>query len=467
MAFTQIQCNISQRSDSMARNDWATIRRMFQRFTAPETASEILRTCLPGLSESASEISECTILDAKLKKYLKPTSLIKSTLSVCYQLTVCKTSADTAVSHIFYAKVFLGGRSTDAFRRLAHGKEHDPEFQQGVTHVPEHDMILWRFPHDPVLPHLDQLADTKTVGELLPLAELTQLGISEGPHVLSSHVVNYRPEIRCVNRYDLYDPEQDRTYQIFGKTFRGGEGRAIHERLNYFRDRALKATGHMTVARPLGYTETVDTVWQLGVQGTPLLQVLDMSNYEQHVAAVAKGLASLHTGGIADLATHSPSDHITEVRKKLVKLADAVPHLAPTCESLADQLERTAPQVSEIPFHPIHWDFHIDQLIVNQGKLVFCDLDELVIGDPVQDLANFMVDLHFRNLNTQLVRLMTAKLYDDYRQQVEWDVPIERLAWHRRLQFINKAYRYYLRFAPDFERTVERIMRMAEGEFSL
>ncbi len=436
----------------------------FQRFTTPAVVSEMLQAYLPELSNRSWEISECAVGDTKLKTYVRPESKVKSTLSVCYQVTLRETATGKSSQRILYAKVFLGGRSNEAFQRLTDGRWIDSELQQSITHIPGLDMILWRFPHDPGLPHLRRLLDLHAVREYLPSEGLRNLGMSETPQVLASHVVNYRPEIRCTNRYDLYDPNHDRAYQLFGKTFRAEEGQSLSGRLEYFWNRSLTDPNAMAVAQPLGYAAPVNTVWQLGVPGIPLLQALDRSNYEQYLASVSKGLASLHTSGVADLATHAPADHIVEVRKKLVKLSDAIPRLAVAFATMADHLEQTAPHPSDIPFRPIHWDFHVHQLLACKGKLVFCDLDELVIGDPVQDLANFMVDLHFRNLDPDFVRLMEEELYRSYRQQAEWDVPLERLTWHSRLQFVNKAYRSYLQFAPDFEETVERIFRLAEGD---
>ncbi|THJ24551.1 MAG: hypothetical protein CAF45_005095 [Nitrospira sp. CG24E] len=441
-----------------------TPSKAFQRFTTPAVVSEMLRSYLPEFSNRSWEIRECAIGDTKLKTYLRPESKVKSTLSVCYQVTLREAATGESSRRILYAKMFLGGRSKEAFQRLTDGGWTDSELQQAITHVPDLDMILWRFPHDPGLPHLRHLMNLHAVREHLPAEGLRNLGMSGTPQVLASHVVNYRPEIRCTNRYDLYDPHHDRASQLFGKTFRAGEGQALSERLEYFWNRSLADPNAMAVAQPLGYAAPVNTVWQLGVPGMPLLQTLDRSNYEQYLASVSKGLASLHTSNVADLATHAPADHIVEVRKKLLKLSDAIPRLAIDFEAMADRLEQTAPHPSDIPFRPIHWDFHVHQLLACKGKLVFCDLDELVIGDPVQDLANFMVDLHFRNLDREFVRLMEGELYRSYRKQAEWNVPLERLAWHSRLQFVNKAYRSYLQFAPDFEQTVEQIFRLAAGD---
>lgn len=467
MATTDTPLNIGPLSEPVVAPDWRTIRQTFQRFTTLVDALPILRSCVPELSTGSFQIRNCVILDAKLKTYLKSTSKKKSTLSACYELTLREGAAGPVFQRLVYLKAFLGSRSREAFDLFVQKGMSAPVFHNSPIHVPEQDLILWRFPDDPALPHLHQLIDLTAVKRHLPAEGLSQIGMSRTPRVLESHVVNYRPEIRCTNRYELHDPIQNRTYQLFGKTFHNGDGRSLNQRLVYFWNRSLANPDAMAVARPLGYSEQTHTVWQLGVLGTPLLQILNSSNYEQYSRTISKGLASLHTSDAAGLLTHSPADHIAEIQKKLGKLSDAIPLLSRRLHALGAELERIAPQPSAIPFCPIHWDFHIEQLLARQEQIIFCDLDELIIGDPVQDLANFMVDLHFRNIDKQLMRLITAELYYAYRQQVTWSVPIDRLAWHARLQFINKAYRHYLRFAPGFEDTVERILQLAERGFSL
>lgn len=462
MSTTHSPFNIGPVSESMVTPDWGTIRRTFQRFATLVDAVPILRSCVPELSTASFEIRDCVILDAKLKTYLKPTSKNKSTLSACYQLTLREGPTGRSFQRIVYLKVFLSGRSREDFRLLVQNGISDSEFQNSVSHVPEYDLILWRFPHDPALPHLRQLVDLLAVQQHLPAEGLRKIGIQGTVQVLAHQVVNYRPEIRCTNRYNLYDSTHDRTYQLFGKTFGDSQGQTLYERLQYFWDRCLADQEAMTIAQPLGYSAAINTVWQRGAPGTPLLHVLNTSNYKPYIAAVAKGLASLHASDIRNLAVHSPASHLVETHKKLSKLSDAIPRLSEACGDVADEVERTAPHSSTIPFRPIHWDFHVDQLLADNGRLVFCDLDELVIGDPVQDLANFVVDLQFRHGDHEFVHLITTEVWHQYQRLVDWPVSIERFAWHVRLQLVNKAYRQYLRFAPGFEETVERIIRSAQ-----
>ena len=447
--------------------DWATVKHKFQQFTAVPTISDILRSSLPELSNGTRRISACTIQDARLKTFIKSSSKIKSTLSVCYQLSLSEPSTHQCSPCLIYLKAYLNGRSTEAFPSLTRDRSPDCEWNQTAIHMPEHDAIVWRFPHDPALPNLPQLIDLQTVAQHLPVEGLYQIGLQGTPQLMASHVVNYRPEIRCTNRYDLYDPSLDQAYQLFGKTFRQNEGQSLYARLQYFWERSLSDPAAMCIAQPLGYSESIKTVWQRGIPGAPLSHVLTPSNAEHYVAELVRGLVSLHTSQVLGLTIHAPIDHVTEAHKKLAKLADAVPTLAETCMAMADDVEQTAPLASGIPACPIHWDFHIQQLLTYEGRLVFCDLDELVIGDPVQDLANFMVDLHFRGFDPPLMGKISTALYRTYERQVEWEVPLDRLAWHARLQFINKAYRHYLRFEPGFETRVEQILHLAQKGFSL
>ncbi|MDR4463854.1 MAG: aminoglycoside phosphotransferase family protein [Nitrospira sp.] len=467
MMTTDTRRNLSTRSAPMMSIDWADIRDAFQRFTDPASAADLLRSCLPELSAGAWKLDTVTVGDTKFKTYRKPSSKIKSTLSVCYHATVNKRETEGSSAHVFYIKAFLGGRSGMAFRDYLRERSTHIPIQEPVHHVPEHDMIIWRFPEDPCLPHLSQLHDLQTVGQHLPFEGLARIGIKGMQQVMSCQVVNYRPEIRCTNRYELYDPNDDCHYRLFGKTFENTAGQRLHERLHLFWNRHLSDPNAMAIAQPLGYSEAVRTVWQLGAPGAPLAVVLNPSNYQQYAEAISNGLTSLHTSPIAGLATHSPTDHLVEIRKKLTKLSDAIPMFENRLESLAEVVNQTAPPASAIPFCPIHWDFHANQLLASEGRLVFCDLDELVIGDPAQDLANFIVDLHFRNCDRSLIYLIARELCRTYRQRVSWEIPVDRLVWHARIQLINKAYRQYLRFAPGFEQTVEQIIRMAEGDLTL
>ena len=219
--------------------------------------------------------------------------------------------------------------------------------------------------------------------------------------------------------------------------------------------------------QPLGYTSAVQTLWQLGVEGIPLCCAIGENNCDSYLRTVAKGLAMIHHSDLDGLPKWTLGEHLTEVDKKIEKLRRAVPSLVEELNLLAQRIHRDAPIPSDIPLRPMYWDFHVDQLLAQDGKVAFFDFDELAIGDPLQDLANFIVDLHFRDVSPLLAQRMAKSLYHSYRSQVKWEVPIDRIRWHARVQFINKAYRVYISQPPDVKETVSGIIHMAAQETTL
>lgn len=363
---------------------------------------------------------------------------------------------------IAYAKVFREGRSQDEYKRQMNRPWVPPPIGQAITHFPDHDMIVWVFPNDPGLPQLAALMDVEQVVSYFPtevrsLIETTQRNLNK----VKSKIVNYRPEVRCVIKYELHRPIDGEPLILFGKTFYNGAGKELYQRMKHFWERSLSQSGSLSVAQPLGYSEAVNTTWQRGIHGVPLVTILDEKNYQEHLERVTRGLASLHESEVPDLTTSTIGDHLREVRKKVNKLSQGAPHVSTDLHALARNLEETAPLQEEIPHRPIYWDFHINQLLACDKRVVFFDLDELVIGDPLQDVANFMVDLHFRNFDPSFVRRLISMFFLAYRQNVDWAVPVARLNWHARIQFLNKAYRHYTQQKPDWLNVLESVLAMS------
>jgi thiamine kinase-like enzyme len=337
-------------------------------------------------------------------------------------------------------------------------------------HFSDLDLLVWVFPEDPAIPHLPEVSDPELVKAHLPYSSLPKgLDGTGDIRSIEMSVVNYRPEIRCTTKYDLRwgEDEQPQPFTIFGKTFRNAEGHDVFARSEYLWNRCAGVEENVLFAQPLGYMPAVQTLWQLGVEGIPLCRVIEEDNCDSYLRTVAKGLAMIHNSDLAGLPTWTLAEHLAEADKKIEKLHQAVPSLGEELSLLAQQVHRDAPNPSDIPLRPMYWDFHVNQLLAQDGKVAFFDFDELVIGDPLQDIANFIVDLQFRDVSQFLARRMAKSLYDSYRSQVKWEVPIDRVRWHARVQFINKAYRIYIQQSPHVKETVKGIIQMAAQETTL
>lgn len=437
------------------------------RFADPAVMKAVLTERLPLLCPGNWTITSCHVQHVRYSPKKKPEN---ERLAACYHLGVRGRNAQRERRVILFCKAFRGGRSQQEIDALAQSNAGAQALHSMPLHFRDLDLLVWVFPEDPAIPHLPEVSDPERVLAHLPYSSLPKgLEGAEDIRSVKVEVVNYRPELRCTARYNLSwgAADQAQSLTIFGKTFRSGEGRDVYARSEYLWNRFSGVDEEVLFSQPLGYTSAVQTMWQLGVEGTPLCSVIEEDNCDSYLRTVAKGLAMVHNSDLAGLPKWTLAEHLAEADKKIEKLRRAVPSLLEELNLLAQLVHRSAPNPSEIPLRPMYWDFHIEQLLAQNGKVAFFDFDELVIGDPLQDIANFIVDLHFRDVSPFLARRMAKSLYDSYRSKVKWEVPIDRARWHARVQFINKAYRVYISQPPDVKETVERIIHMAAQETTL
>lgn len=437
------------------------------RFADPSVMRALLTERLPLLSPDSGAITNCRVQHARYSPKKQPEN---ASLAACYHLGIRDRDSQRERRVILYCKAFRGGRSQKEIDALAQSNAGAQALYSMPLHFRDLDMLLWVFPEDPAIPHLPEVSDPERVMAHLPYSSLPKgLEGAEDIRSVKVEVVNYRPELRCTTRYDLSWGAADLSqhFTIFGKTFRSGEGRDVYARSEYLWNRYSGVDEKVLFSQPLGYTPEVQTLWQLGVEGTPLCSVIEEDNCDSYLRTVAKGLAMVHNSDLAGLPIWTLDEHLAEADKKIEKLRKAVPSLVDKLGLLAQLVHRDAPNPFDIPLRPMYWDFHVNQLLAQDGKVAFFDFDELVVGDPLQDIANFIVDLQFRDVSQFLARRMAKSLYDSYRSQVKWEVPIDRVRWHARIQFINKAYRVYIQQSPDVKETVQGIIHMAAQETML
>lgn len=434
----------------------------FARFADAEAMGDLLWQRFAADFDGQDHPTACAIVYARYKN-LKTQLRSKSSLSVCYRLDVAGRREGQQEA-LFYVKAYLGGRSRNEWEKLADSSHTSSDLGTFAIHVPELDAIVWKFPYDPVLTHLPEVLDAERVRshlpwELLPNSVPGPGGLTD----LTNSVAHYLPEKSCTTRYDLRWQVAGAPHELtlYGKTFKGEEGKEIYARMMHFWRTSRQDPGSITVAQPLGYRDTVKTIWQQAIIGVPLSRAMDETNYERYLAAVATGLATLHKSRLASSRTVTIDDHLVESRKKLLKLGQAIPMLTPLLQALLQRLETDAPSITPADHTLIHGDFQFGNLLAQEDRVVFFDFDDCVQGDPTRDVANFIVYLHFYDLSPTLRDVMSSTFLASYRRLVEWEVSAKRLAWHLRVQFLNKAYRAYFQQAAGTEQEVQRILDLA------
>ena len=437
------------------------------KFADPSVMKTVLSERLQLFCPEGEAITSCHVQHVRYSPKKSPEN---TSLAACYHLGVRSRNSQHERLVILYGKTFQNGRSQRELDTMADHRIGTHTSPGMPLHFRDLDLLLWVFPDDPAIPHLSEVSDPNRIAAHLPYASLPK-GLDEAGNIRSIdvQVVNYHPELRCTTRYDLHwgPADQPQRLTIFGKTFRNGEGHDVFARSAYLWTHFSGVDESVLFAQPLGYTSAVQTLWQLGIEGIPFCCVIGEDNCDSYLKTIAKGLAMVHNSDLESLPKWTLGEHLTEIEKKIEKLRRAAPSLGKELNLLAQHIQRDAPNPSDIPLRPMYRGFHVNQLLAQDGKVTFFDFDELAIGDPLQDLANFIVDLHFREVNPLLIRRMAKLLHDSYRAQVKWEVPIDRLRWHARAQFINKSYRVYISQPPDVEETVTGIIHMAAQETTL
>lgn len=429
----------------------------FAAYTDAEQARQLLQDSSAELFGRRVTLTSCTVIDSLYKTYAKRSSWPRSTLSVCWRLGL----AEPEDSAILYAKVYLEGRSLAEWQRL------DPP--PTAIHLPAHDMIVWRFPHDPSMPHLAEAVLPQRVRHHLPYDQLPP-GL-DGPadllHV-SAEPLKYHPEHCCTVRYRLQWRSADalappQVLVIFGKTYRDDSGRAAHQRLQHcWRTMALKS------CRPLGYDETIRTVWSLCVEGLPLVQVITRANHAPYLGLLGRSLAAVHASNPVDLGTLGAvavSELLADCIKKLDKLSRACPPCAePLALLVAPALAMGRRLAAGAPAGcALHGDFHIDQVLAHDGDVWLFDFDSFALGDPEQDLAEFIVALMFHGFEPDFVRAMALTLVQSYCAAAHWTLRPDCLRWYAQVEYVTRAYRFYRQQRPGWERAVQQAVSNLHG----
>lgn len=316
----------------------------------------------------------------------------------------------------FYGKVFRDGASALA----------DPGAP--VLHVASLDLLLWPWPADPGLAQLPTLLDPAVTR---PWWHQNAARID---------ALRYEPEQRATLRYTAAD---GRT--LFAKTFSDGRGEAIHRRFEHFWQLARHDRGAPQVAEPLAYTPHTRTLWQAPATGQPLVTLLPN---DRLAAACAEALAALHAAPL-ELAGPQPRDRahwLGEVRRRQQKITRSAPELAGRLARVADAIEAAAAALVPTSLGLIHGDCHPDQLWVDGERVVLFDFDEFTLGDPMEDLAAFVVKLDMRSDGARFA----AQLLASYAQAAPGRFHQHALRWHLAVQQLLQASRAFVFQVPGW-----------------
>ncbi|PKD38195.1 hypothetical protein CWO84_23525 [Methylomonas sp. Kb3] len=395
---------------------------------------------LPECQAGDWQVTGCEIQHPRYKTYRLAENRERSFLSLVYHLRGRHPAAMTAEQRILYARAYLGQRSQQAYSEAQANGER-------AIHLAELGMVGWHFPDDPAMPWLAALMDSRQI------AELEQRPIS------AIEIVNYRPEIRCTARYRFAAGETEPARVVYGKTYVDQRGRTVYQNLGLLQQQP-SSVADFVMPQALAYAANCRTLWLDGLQGLALAAMDFTREVEAKLPVLVAALAAFHRlTPPPSLPTISLPQHLQEWRKKADKLSVAYPAQQAKLTALLSELGQTRPEFATLGL--IHGDFHIDQLLVlADGRLALFDYDELTLGDPLQDLANFAADLYNYPYPVAVIDRLVQQLFTTYSANHNQTDP-QRFVWHLRGQLLTRAYRCFIQQKSEAQQRVADFIALA------
>lgn len=393
----------------------------------PAAMRTLLQSALPGLDGAGLAIEQ-----VRIDKARRNTSRRRNPnpLTLVYELALRGGGTRS-----YYAKVFRDGASAEAVHGTA------------ALWLPALDMLLWRWPADPGLPQLGALLD--------PAQARTWWGVPAS----QVDALRHEPGRRATLRYRREGAEP-----IYAKTFRDERAAQVHQRFEYFWALSRRDALAPTVAEPLGYTADTRAFWQAQARGEPLVQVLRRGAGESLAQRVAQAFALLHEAPTA-LAGAPPRDRahwLAEIRRRQTKISRTAPELAARAQRLAEALAAASAELPEPPLVLIHGDCHADQLWVDGERVVLFDFDEFTLGDPMEDLAEFLVKLDAPDRPGEHAAFARA-LTDHHAAMAPRHHDRRRLRWHMAVQMLLQASRAFVFQVEGWRGELDRRLARAEA----
>ena len=418
------------------------------RYTDSGAMQALLQAQLPGFAEGRLRIDTLEVHGVR-----RNTSRERNPcpMTLRYRLQVRDTAQGRSGAQWLYAQVFRAGAGADAFARHERAALASPAFGEPLVHLPALNLLLWALPNDPGLPQLPALLDPAQAARALPGGARGELNVE---------LLRYVPQQRATLCYTLADREATRT--LYAKTFSDARGRDIDARFNYFWRLAQRDTNAPLVAEPLGYDATTRTVWQNAAVGAPLLPRLFSPDGPLLMAGVAQALALLHAAPLEASASATPrsvAHWLAETQRRQNKIQRIDPTLGVRAARIAEAIEAHAAHPATRALSLIHGDCHPDQFWVHEGRIVLFDFDEFTLGDPMEDIAAFVLKLEQADAPQELA----TSLVEQYALAAPARFDACSLAWHLTIQGLLQVSRAFIYQQPGWMAELERRLAACEA----
>jgi phosphotransferase family enzyme len=268
---------------------------------------------------------------------------------------------------------------------------------------------------------------------------------------------------RCLLRYELqaFAPTlaMEMRRSVIGKVVRPGLGEHVFANMRqlWAHGFARGAKDGISMPEPLGFVRSWHLLVQEEVPGTPVKELVKQSPQPEHFRQLARVLAKLHTCRIVPTKTFTVRDHLLRCHPEHELLAMACPQLAPSIEYLVEKAYQIEAKLGAVPYTPIHGDFDLEQVHLQNGYAWLMDFDAVCYADPAADLGSVLVSLKGTAGSHPEIKALTEAFLAEYFSRVDRAIAA-RVPLYEALSHLRRACKC-LRFHEEgWERAVARMV---------
>ena len=430
---------------------------------------EIFQRQLPGFAEGRLEVERLKIADISYKPGKK--------CRISYVIRFKDIVSGAAARQTFVAEVEPNGGAEAMYSETQKHDQYTPQYGPAIHLLPELKMVLWGFPNDPVLNHLSELWDSKTLFDFISrhLGDF-RLPKRAMPIDVQTHRVKYVAEERCTLRHTI-SFENAESLIIYSKSLNDKQkAQQIFATIRTLWESDVCRSGKIMIPEPFLFDPRLRTVFVRGLDGVNADKDLERIDIDSAATRIGQAIAGIHQCFLGDLPNGSEQYLVSQVDKtaKILEKTDTTSHSR--VATISRTLREKSSGLTHLAPTPIHGAFRLSQLLFVGNKFALIDFDGFVMGNPISDVASFVAHLLYLPLKGVLTSedslAGVREFCGSYKATTPWGLPTDVLVWQTAAHLVGKqAKRCLKRGKTDRVRTVARLLDLTEdilsGELSL
>lgn len=398
-----------------------------------------------------SRIAECRLIYVRYK--------LPRYCHFYYQLRVCSSRSKRSHTYLLGTKVFAHDPRSQGLIRRQMKRMGDSGSRVFLLHD---NIIGTLLPSDLKIGSLSQFFSSHDLHRIV--VSMSRDGTPHNGQRITPpiEVVSYRPERYCLVRFLIRSSKQDRPHPIFARAFHCDvDGRRVHRVMQRLWRQQLDGSA-FSVAEPLGYDPQTRVLLQTALPGRPLTLLVQHSHFIERVADAARCLAAIHDTSIGEEPVRSLRDEWAETEVAVGELGRLVPKEYGRLNSILHAQYRSLAQFPHVTSCLLHGDFSTNQLLSDGKVLGVIDFNSSYHGDPLRDIATFLVRLR-QHLDATKLQLVTREFCSRYATVRPGTIDTQRLIWHQVNACVKGAFAALKKLKPGWLETVSQQLSQAEA----